>query len=139
MNLRTQKREDPEVNLTPLIDVVFLLLIFFMVTTSFIRESAVSLQLPTATSEPSPGDPPSVEVRIDADGRYYFGDSEVIGATRSALRRALLVQAEHDTERVLIIRADARAPHQSVITVMDVAGREGFARISMVTAQEDDE
>ena len=136
MNLAPRRREDPEVNLTPLIDVVFLLLIFFMVSTSFINEASLSLTLPTAASTPTADAGPAVEVTVGADGRYFFGGNELVNTGRAALRHALLEAAGEDTTRTLVVRADARAPHQAVVTVLDVAGRAGFAQVSIVTAQE---
>lgn len=139
MNLSPRRREEPEVNLTSLIDVVFLLLIFFMVSTSFIREASLSLQLPTAASAPAPEQPQTVEIVVGADGRYFFGDRELVSASPATLRRALLAEAESDTGRTLVIRADGRAPHQAVVTVMDVAGRAGFQSIHLATARHDDD
>ena len=136
MNLAPRRREDPEVNLTPLIDVVFLLLIFFMVSTSFINEASLSLTLPTASSTPAADAAPAVEVTVGADGRYFFGGNELVNTGRAALRHALLEAADADTSRTVVVRADARAPHQAVVTVLDVAGRAGFAQVSIVTAQE---
>ncbi len=139
MKLAPRPFDEPEVNLTSMIDVVFLLLIFFMVSTSFINEASLSVTLPTASSTPAPGEPEPVEVTVGADGRYFFGGSELVNTGRAALRQALLDAADANTDRVVVVRADARAPHQSVVTVMDVAGRAGFARISIVTAQERDD
>jgi len=139
MNLFPRRREEPEVNLTSMIDVVFLLLIFFMVSTSFIREASLSLQLPAATSDPAPEQGVPVEVVVGADGRYFFGNEELVNTTLAALRAALLTAADSDTERTIVIRADARAPHQAVVTVMDAAGRAGFSRVSIITSQEDNE
>ena len=136
MNLAPRHREDPEVNLTPLIDVVFLLLIFFMVSTSFINEASLSLTLPTASSLPAADAGATVEVTVGADGRYFFGGNELVNTGRAALRHALLEAAGADTARTVVVRADARAPHQAVVTVLDVAGRAGFAQVSIVTAQE---
>lgn len=138
MNLSPRRREEPEVNLTSLIDVVFLLLIFFMVSTSFIREASLSLQLPTASSAAVPMEAEPVEITVGADGRYFFGSDELVNTTPATLRRALLDAAGGDTGRVVVVRADARASHQSVVTVIDAAGRAGFAEVSIVTAQDTD-
>ncbi len=138
MNLSPRKREEPEVNLTSLIDVVFLLLIFFMVSTSFIREASLSLQLPTASSAPQAPLSQPVEITVGADGRYFFGSEELVNTTPVTLRRALLDAANGDLGRVIVVRADARAPHQAVVTVLDAAGRAGFAEISIITAQDTD-
>lgn len=139
MNLSPRRREDPEINLTSMIDVVFLLLIFFMVSTTFVREASLSLQLPTASSAPTTDTPQIVEIVVGADGRYFFGDQEVVSPSPATLRRALLAAADSDTGRTLVIRADARAPHQSVVTVMDVAGRAGFQQVQLATSRQDDD
>lgn len=139
MNLAPRRLEDPDLNMTPLIDVVFLLLIFFMVSTSFINEASLSVQLPSASSTPAPDDGGTVEVTVGADGRYFFGDQELVNSSRRTLQQALVTAAESDTARVVVIRADARAPHQAVVTLMDVAGLAGFERISIVTARQDDD
>jgi biopolymer transport protein ExbD len=99
----------------------------------------LSLQLPTASSAPPTEEVTGVEVLVGADGRYFFGTDEVVSSTPGALRAALLEAADADTDRQLIIRADARAEHQAVISLMDAAGRAGFSRISIVTAQVDDD
>src|SRR5690606_3484773 len=136
VNLAPRPIEEPEIGLTPMIDVVFLLLIFFMVSTSFINEASLSLTLPTAATAPAPADAATVEVTVGADGRYFFGANELVNRGRGALREALLDAAGRDTSRTIVVRADARAPHQAVVTVLDVAGGAGFSRVSIVTARD---
>ena len=139
MNLQPRPAEEPEIGLTPMIDVVFLLLIFFMVSTSFLNEASLSLTLPTADTAPAAADTEAVEVTVGADGRYFFGAQELVNSGRTALRAALLDAAGGDAGRTLVVRADARAPHQAVVTVLDVAGGAGFTRVSIVTAQDRDD
>lgn len=128
--------EDPELNLTPLIDVVFCLIIFFVVTTTFDDRSALNIQLPTASpSEALPvGEP--LQVQIDAEGRYFIAGSEVLRRDGAALREALEQIAGDDRERSVILRADARTPHQAVVTAMDALGAVGFTKLSIATVPE---
>lgn len=128
--------EDPELNLTPLIDVVFCLIIFFVVTTTFDDRSALNIQLPTASpSEALPvGEP--LQVQIDAEGRYFIAGNEVLRRDGAALREALEQIAGDDRERSVILRADARTPHQAVVTAMDALGAVGFTQLSIATVPE---
>lgn len=128
--------EDPELNLTPLIDVVFCLIIFFVVTTTFDDRSALNLQLPKAgPSEALPvGEP--LQVQIDAEGRYFIAGNEVLRRDGAALREALQQIAGSDRERSVILRADARTPHQAVVTAMDALGAVGFTKLSIATLPE---
>jgi len=137
MNLGNRRPlEDPELNLTPLIDVVFCLIIFFVVTTTFDDRSALNIQLPQASpSQAVPvGEP--LQLQIDAEGRYFVAGSEVLRRDGAALREAILQVAGDDRERSVIIRADARTPHQSVVTAMDALGAVGFTRLSIATLPE---
>jgi biopolymer transport protein ExbD len=128
--------EDPELNLTPLIDVVFCLIIFFVVTTTFDDRSALNIQLPKAApSEALPvGEP--LQVQIDAEGRYFIAGNEVLRRDGAALREALQQIAGTDRERSVILRADARTPHQAVVTAMDALGAVGFTKLSIATLPE---
>ncbi len=137
MNFRPRRRESPEVNITPLIDVVFLLLIFFMVSTSFRHQFEISLDLPRATSEES-GTPSPLELLIDADGHYYLDGRRLVNDRRETLERALEKVAEGDRETPLVIAADAKTPHQAVITAMDAARRAGLTRLTFATRALDD-
>ncbi|HCU88310.1 MAG TPA: biopolymer transporter ExbD [Gammaproteobacteria bacterium] len=133
MNFRPHPEEEIDVNLTPLIDVVFLLLIFFMVSTTFIRESEIEISLPEASTEVRRDPPNSIEIAIDARGRYFI-NSEVLSDTRVAtIRQALYDARPLDSEPVVIINADARATHQAVIAVMDAARQVGMTQITFPT------
>jgi biopolymer transport protein ExbD len=136
MNLRPKKEEEPDVNLTPLIDVVFLMLIFFMVSTTFQKESVVKIDLPTASAEEEAKEKNIVEVTVNAAGEYYINRTRVLNRDSKTLKAAILKHAGTDNERPFIIRADAKAPHQSVVTVMDVAGQLGYTRLSIPTERE---
>jgi biopolymer transport protein ExbD len=136
VNLRSQPREQPEVNLTSLIDVVLLLLIFFMVTTSFVRETEIRLKLPEAETAPPASAEDAVEITVTADGDYFIEGKQTINRRPVTLRRALSEVAGDRRDQTIVIRADARASHQSVVTAMDVAGRLGFMRINIATMEQ---
>jgi len=131
MNLRSKKQEEPDVNLTPLIDVVFLMLIFFMVSTTFQKESVVKIDLPRASTDEEAVKDEVVEVTVNAAGEYYINRARVLNRDPKTLKAAIIKHAGSNNERPFVIRADAKAPHQSVVTVMDVAGQLGFSRLSI--------
>lgn len=135
MNLRPRRSEEPDVSLTPLIDVVFLLLIFFMVSTTFKHESELKVELPQASAEASEKMPKTLEIVIDAQGRYSIGDQQVVNRRLNTLKRAIAQAADGRTDIPLVIRADGRAPHQAVVTAMDAAGQLGFVHLSIATVQ----
>ncbi len=135
MNLQAHPKEEPEVNLTSLIDVVLLLLIFFMVTTSFVRETEIRMQLPEAQAEARLANQDSLEITVTADGNYLVDGREIVNRRPDTLRRALVRIAGESREQQIVIRADARVSHQSVVTAMDVAGRLGFVRINIATVE----
>jgi biopolymer transport protein ExbD len=136
MNLRTRPREDPEINLTSLIDVVLLLLVFFMVSTSFLKATEIRLQLPQAEAVPRVEPPVEIEIMISAAGDYFVDGQELVNRRAETLRRALEQVAGEHRELPVTIRADGRASHQSVVTAMDIVGRLGFSRIMIATVSE---
>ncbi|MCH7821563.1 MAG: biopolymer transporter ExbD [Proteobacteria bacterium] len=135
MNLRP--RTQPEVNMTSLIDVVFLLLIFFMVSTSFVKQSQINISLPQADSaaivEEVPG---QIDIMITATGTYFINGRELINNRPETIRNALQKVSNGNYSLPLTISADANAKHQHVVTAMDVAGRIGFVQISIATVNE---
>ncbi|MBK1672236.1 biopolymer transporter ExbD [Ectothiorhodospira shaposhnikovii] len=133
MNFRRRQTEEIGVNLTPLIDVVFLLLIFFMVSTTFDRHSVLELELPRAESTEQETPPRALDLMIDAQGRYFLDGAELVNTRPETLRAALMEFLGGREDVPLVIRADARTPHQSVVTAMDVAGRLGVSRVSIAT------
>lgn len=135
MNLRRQRAEDPDINLTPLIDVVFLLLIFFMVSTTFKRDAELAVELPEASAEPAAQAQNSLELIIDAQGRYFIGDKELVNRKLDTVKQALSDAAGGKRDLPLVIRADAKTPHQAVVTAMDAAGQIGFKRLSIATVR----
>ena len=139
MQLNNTQKKEVVVNITPLIDVVFLLLIFFMVSTSFTRETQIELELPTATGNQLEVENKVVEISIDAEGNFYINKKPLINTQLTTIRRAILKESEGDTGLPLIISADAKAPYQAVISAMDAAGQEGFSNIKMATSRPTDE
>jgi len=135
MNLMQQKREELDVNITPLIDVVFLLLIFFMVSTTFDRESEIDVTLPEATQNAPQQQDEIIEITISSDGVFYINGKRVINKQMSTLKQALLKVANGREDPPIIISADAQTAHQSVVTVMDAARQLGFVHLSFATAQ----
>lgn len=138
MQLQNTPKREMSVNLTPLIDVVFLLLIFFMVSTSFTRETQIELELPKAEGEPLETDNKVVEISVDAAGNFYVNKQALINGQVGTVRRAIITVSEGDLTLPLIISADAKAPYQAVITAMDAAGQEGFTNIQMATRRDTD-
>lgn len=133
MNLRPVPQEPVDINLTPLIDVVFLLLIFFMVSTTFNRDSELSIELPAASADAKKRQPESIEVAIDAQGRFYVNGRQLLNTQSKTVRQALRKAAgDHDAPPV-IISADAKTPHQAVVQIMDAARQLGFVRLTFAT------
>ena len=140
MNLRPQRKDDVELNLTPLIDVVFLLLIFFMVSTTFQRASEINLTLPEASEEYTEAKPDSVKVDIDVQGRVFVNGKQLVNTQLLTIREALRDAARDVKNPPLIIAADANARHQMVIKVMDAARQLGLIKITFATQKiKDDE
>jgi biopolymer transport protein ExbD len=142
VKLSTQSKPEPDINLTPLIDVVFLLLIFFMVSTSFVRQSQITIRLPEAENTAMVEDAPEqVDIMITEQGTYLVNGRELINNRPETIRNALQKVSAGNTNLPLTISADANARHQHVVTAMDVAGRLGFVRISIATVDDptDDE
>ena len=133
MNLRPKHREDPEINLISLIDVLLVLLVFFMVSSTFQQEGRMTVRLPQANEAPvTAAQQTPLTVTVSADGAYRVNERTLINNSPDTLRAALLKEA--GTSRgPLTIRADARATHQAVVTAMDIAGRLGFAQLNIAT------
>ncbi len=144
MNLRPQRPEPPDINLAPLIDVVFLLLIFFMVTTTFKDEVGIKVQLPQAQS-PAAAESRALTLVIDASGVFYVNDRQVADTQPDTLRKALgeaigQARSEADDDRAqgdlpLVLMADAKTPHQAVMTALDVSSQLGLTRFSFAASR----
>ena len=135
MNLRQFKSEAPDVNITPLIDVVFLLLIFFMVSTTFERESEIEVTLPEAAIDAPVEEEFVIEVTINAQGTYFVNGQRVINTQTATLKQAMLKVAGGRQDPPIILSADANATHQAVVRVMDAARQLGFVHLSFATTQ----
>ena len=137
MRLTTRAKTQPEVNLTSLIDVVFLLLIFFMVSTSFVKQSQISISLPEAENTSIVEEvPDQIDIMITADGTYLVNGRELINNRAETIRNALQKVSTGRNDLPLTISADANAKHQDVVTAMDVAARLGFTKISIATVND---
>lgn len=136
---RANEADEPEINLISLIDVIFCIIIFLVVTTTFDVRTSLRLELPTATGPTIEASDDPLTVVVDAEGRLYLGTVELPKDDRAALIAALSrVEGDHASIRV-VLRADARAPHQAVVTAMDALGQAGFVRLSIATMPEADE
>lgn len=135
MNLSPQRSEDPDVNLTPMIDVVFLLLLFFMVSTSFIRESSLKVDLPEATGEAMVEQEDPVDIVIQADGQFLVNDEALPIINRETLTTVLKrIVGDRDNPHI-IISADANAEYQHIVTAMDTAQQLGYTKLTLATRQ----
>ncbi len=137
MKFQPRRSEEPDVNMTSLIDVVLLLLIFFMLSTRFIDEARLKLRLPEAGLEPDAASVvETLEIDVSAEGGYSVMGRALLNNSPETLSRALAEAAGGNFARPLTIRADASAMHQSVVTAMDVAGRLGFREINIATVND---
>ena len=135
MNFRPGNRDEPEINLIPFIDVLLVVLIFLMLSTTYSKFTQLQVNLPVADAQAQQNSPKEVIVSVSADGRYAINKDTLESGTVEALTRALAQAAQDSREIVIIISADAAATHQSVINVMDAARRAGLVRITFATQQ----
>ena len=141
MKFARRTRQEVDVNLTPLIDVVFLLLIFFMVSTTFTRETHLSIDLPEAGSAADPVADQILAVSITREGSYAINGVSLLNNSAAALKAAIEESSEGDSSVPLVITADSATPHQAVVTALDVAGKLGFSQLRITTelAEAEDE
>ena len=137
MNLRPDRTDERvDINLTPLIDVVFLLLIFFMVSTTFDRHANLKVELPEASAKKKQQQQQEpLVLSIDANGNYFINDRQVINTQLDTLKSALQKSVGDRKDVSLVLRADARTPHQSVVRAMDAASQLGLTRLSIATIE----
>lgn len=140
MNFRSKTKTKRAISMAPMIDVVFLLLLFFMVTTTFDRETQVKIKLPEAAGSEAEQQQESVELIINADGIYFLKGAdgmphELINQQAETLKQELTKLAAHSSELPFIISADGKTPHQSVMTALDIAGQVGFTHITFEAQQ----
>jgi len=138
MNLKPRKHEEPEINVVSLIDVVLLLVVFFMLSSRFTDEGRLHVHLPQASDVPTakPAGEPLV-VTVTQQGTYRVNDRELINSSPETLRAALVKEAGVSRSMPVTLRADGRATHQSVVTAMDILGRLGFVEINVATVQDE--
>lgn len=136
MNLRPHRPQNADINLTPLIDVVFLLLIFFMVSTTFKDEARLRVQLPQAQGEEAPDkEPEHIRLVIDQSGSFYVDDRAVVDRQHLTLVRALTGALGERKDLPVLIQADANTPHQAVMTALDAAAEVGLTRIAFAATR----
>lgn len=133
MRFRRSRQQEVQVNLTPLIDVVFLLLIFFMVSTTFTRETQLEIDLPESSSQSELGDERPVEILVSASGNYAVNNLPLLHHDTEALKKALRKVAGQERDMTVIITGDAKAPHQAMVYALDAVSQLGFYKISYAT------
>ncbi len=133
MKFRRQSQSEVSVNLTPLIDVVFLLLIFFMVSTTFSRETHLSVDLPESSGKILEKQVEHIEIIVSKEGEFAINGKVLVNARLETLKNALAEVSKGDSQLPLVITADAKTPYQAVVTAMDAAGQLGFVNLSMTT------
>jgi len=135
LKFRVQRREEVSINLTPLIDIVFLLLIFFMVSTTFTRETQLSIDLPEAEGQSRETVEEGIEILVDESGQYRVNGQALVDKRMRTLQAAIYKISAGDTTMPMTITADAQAAHQDVVQAMDAAGQMGFIHLSITTRQ----
>ena len=136
MRLQARRNEEPELNLISLVDVVLLLVIFFMLSTTFVQEAQIKIELPKAGAATVQRTVQPIVISISAQGSYRVNERALVNNERETLRAALRQVADDSGQEPLTIRADARAMHQSVVTAMDVAARLGFTQVNIATVSQ---
>jgi biopolymer transport protein ExbD len=138
MNLKPRRHEEPEINIVSLIDVVLLLVVFFMLSSRFTDEGRLHVELPRASAVPPAAQQSEpLVVSVTEAGSYLVNGRELINSSPDTLRAALLKQAGADRDMTVTIRADGRATQQSVVTAMDVLGQLGFVRLNIATVKDE--
>lgn len=133
MKFTEENKKGPKLNMTSLIDVVFLLLIFFMVTTTFEKQAKLKIELPQATEKTQNNKPQQIVISINQKGTIYINNNELINAQYEAVSSGLKVLVKDDETPPVVIRADANAAHKHVVTVMDALADLGFSSVSIAT------
>ena len=136
MNLKPRRHEDPEINMVSLIDVVLMMVIFFMLTANFSGEGRLRIRLPQASAAAQPPRPAALVVTVTAGGSYLVNNRELVNASPDTLRAAIEKVAPAQRDQPVNLRADGRATHQAVVSAMDVLAQLGFAQLNFVTTRE---
>ena len=135
MKLSPTRSEEPDVNLTPMIDFVFLLLLFFMVSTSFIRESSLKVDLPEATGQALVEQEEAIDIIINSDGVFIVNGISLEQPSKEELAKVLKQVVGDNTDPHIIISADANAEYQNIVTAMDTSQQLGYTRLTLATRQ----
>lgn len=135
MKFAAPEGDEPEITVIPLIDVILVLLIFFIATATFDQNSRIKVQLPEASSEAKADSNQPLIVQIDAEGRYFVNNSEVINSRIETLKSALEQLGGDPEKQSVVLRADARTQHQSVVTAMDALAQTGYRNLSIATVR----
>lgn len=135
MRISGSDNEQRKLNLTPLIDVVFLLLIFFMVSTTFEKQSKLKIELPEASSEATVSEKNELIITISENGLFYVNNNQVLNPQPTTLQQALLAAVKEQRDMPVILKADANVAHKHVVMAMDVLGQMGFVTVSMATTK----
>ena len=133
MRIAARERDDFDINVIPLIDVMLTLLMFFVVTATFEQKALMKVVLPQASAQATNARDEALTVLIDKDGHFFVGPNEVLNPGIDTLKAAIASAAGEDRNRQVTVRADGRTPHQSVITAMDALGQLGFSRLTIAT------
>ena len=128
-----RRQDDFEINVIPLIDVLLTLLMFFVLTSTFVQHTHLQVTLPKASSQDHDANTPALTIVVDRDGKFYVGSDEVMGEGIEPLKQLIQRNAGTDREREVTIRADGMTPHQNVVTAMDALGQLGFTKLSIAT------
>jgi biopolymer transport protein ExbD len=134
MNFRPQRRDPPELNLIPMIDVLIVLLIFLVLTTTFSREAELQVNLPEASGS-APTEDKSIQVTIDAEGHYVIGKHPTVNNQPDTVKKALREIVGENPDPLIVINADRNATHQAVMTVLSVATELGFKHVTFATSE----
>jgi biopolymer transport protein ExbD len=136
MNLKPRRHEDPEINMVSLIDVVLMMVIFFMLTANFSGEGRLRIRLPQASTAAQTPKPAALVITVTAGGSYLVNNRELVNASADTLRAAIEQVSQAPRDQPVNLRADGRATHQAVVTAMDVLAQLGFAQLNFVTTRE---
>jgi biopolymer transport protein ExbD len=134
MRIGNDNADEFEINVVSLIDVLLTLLMFFVLTTTFVQQGHMKVSLPQASTKASAPDKNTLVVVIDKEGHFFVAGNRVLGGDEATLKRAIEAAAGNDHQRPVLLRADGMTPNQAVVTAMDALGQLGFARLSIATA-----